>query len=214
LSAAALVCTRFVRNRQHTEKVIDRLRVRLHRGTDRRILRSIRIVSFIDYIQKGIRVINRALSGSTHPVTKIPFKDGFPDFSSVATHTVQLENLAGNRAIDEAAANAAAELESTPTGYTWHHIEDANTMQLVPSDIHQQTAHTGGVAWLRKSGTAGGAGVLFVGTDANAAPLNCEREGFWQSTKDVIIDIVTDPLTYLSPPVSGFLAVMRPSPAY
>ena len=32
----------------------------------------------------------------------------------------------------------------TPDGYTWHHNEELGKMQLVDSDIHSQTRHTGG----------------------------------------------------------------------
>lgn len=32
----------------------------------------------------------------------------------------------------------------TPEGYTWHHNEEKGKMQLVDSDIHSQTRHTGG----------------------------------------------------------------------
>ena len=33
-------------------------------------------------------------------------------------------------------------------GYTWHHSEEEGTMQLVDSDIHRKTGHTGGqVIW-------------------------------------------------------------------
>lgn len=32
----------------------------------------------------------------------------------------------------------------TPEGYTWHHNEEKGEMQLVDSDIHSQTRHTGG----------------------------------------------------------------------
>ena len=32
----------------------------------------------------------------------------------------------------------------TPTGYTWHHYEQPGQLQLVSSDVHDQTAHTGG----------------------------------------------------------------------
>jgi hypothetical protein len=34
----------------------------------------------------------------------------------------------------------------TPKGFTWHHNEDAGKMQLVDSETHQQTGHTGGRA--------------------------------------------------------------------
>ena len=32
----------------------------------------------------------------------------------------------------------------TPDGYTWHHNEEKGKMQLVDTDIHSQTRHTGG----------------------------------------------------------------------
>lgn len=36
----------------------------------------------------------------------------------------------------------------TPDGYTWHHNEELGKMQLVDSDIHNKTGHTGGkVIW-------------------------------------------------------------------
>ena len=87
---------------------------------------------------------NSDLAGQNHPVTGIPFNsNGFPDFSGVATKTVQID-YTGTRLGDFDAANAAAGLDSTPEGFTWHHVEDGTTMQLVPSDIHMATGHTGG----------------------------------------------------------------------
>ncbi|RYF56710.1 MAG: HNH endonuclease [Comamonadaceae bacterium] len=35
------------------------------------------------------------------------------------------------------------------SGYTWHHVEDGHTLQLVPSDIHAAVRHTGGIAVLK-----------------------------------------------------------------
>ena len=32
----------------------------------------------------------------------------------------------------------------TPDGYTWHHDAEVGKMQLVESDIHMKTGHTGG----------------------------------------------------------------------
>lgn len=42
--------------------------------------------------------------------------------------------------------NQLADIEDgyTPEGYTWHHNEEKGKMQLVDSDIHSQTRHTGG----------------------------------------------------------------------
>lgn len=87
---------------------------------------------------------NGHLAGSVHPVTGIPFdKNGFPDFSSVSKADVQISQT-GSRAGDFAAANKSAGFKSTPDGFTWHHHQDKKTMQLVPTDIHSKTGHTGG----------------------------------------------------------------------
>lgn len=32
----------------------------------------------------------------------------------------------------------------TPEGYTWHHHEEPGIIQLVDTEIHAQTGHTGG----------------------------------------------------------------------
>lgn len=94
----------------------------------------------------GGKVIrNSSLAGDVHPVTGIPFKTtGFPDFSGVAIKEVKITQT-GVRHVDFDAANRAAGLDSTPPGYVWHHVEDGTTMQLVSSDIHRLTGHTGGV---------------------------------------------------------------------
>lgn len=34
----------------------------------------------------------------------------------------------------------------TPRGFTWHHDVEIGKMQLVPTDVHNKTAHTGGKA--------------------------------------------------------------------
>jgi filamentous hemagglutinin len=60
--------------------------------------------------------------------------------------------LTGNYAIDAAKANSVLGLKSTPTGYVWHHVEDAMTMQLVPQDLHWAVRHTGGAAVINAGG--------------------------------------------------------------
>jgi hypothetical protein len=146
------------------------------------------MISWEAYAAKGIRIINAALTGKVHPVTGIPFRNGFPDFSSVATKTVQLERITGNTSIDRAAANAAAGLKETPTDFVWHHVETGGngiasmTMQLVPKDVHAATAHTGSAAYARAIG-------------------------------GLLADVLTDPTTYLSLGMGAFFNVMGPSPA-
>jgi len=69
------------------------------------------------------------------------------DFSTLPNgkKTVKIE-LTGSRRADEVLANKAAGLERTPKGHTCHHVEDEGTMMLVPTDLHQEVAHTGGRA--------------------------------------------------------------------
>lgn len=88
---------------------------------------------------------NAHLAGKVHPSGVRFKKTGHADFTGVAVVSVKIKQT-GNRALDQRAANTAAKLEETPPGWTWHHVEDCITMQLVPTFIHEATGHTGGVA--------------------------------------------------------------------
>lgn len=90
------------------------------------------------------------MAGKKHPKTDVPFdEDGLPNFSdylysgSKGKAEVVIE-LSGNRKIDEKLANKAAGFKATPEGYTWHHHQEVGRMQLVKSDAHKKTGHTGG----------------------------------------------------------------------
>jgi RHS repeat-associated protein len=97
-------------------------------------------------ITVGVVIRNAHLAGRRHPVTGILFDaDGFPDFSTVAARRVRV-TFSGNYADDFAAANARAGFDRTPDGFTWHHHQDGTTMELVPTNIHQKTGHTGGMS--------------------------------------------------------------------
>jgi len=76
-------------------------------------------------------------------------KDGYPDFSPYAEAEVKIDGLKGTMPPDDNLANQAVGLDETPDGYTWHHVEDGQTMQLVPSDIHNNFPHTGGASKLK-----------------------------------------------------------------
>lgn len=75
--------------------------------------------------------------------------DGYPDFSPYSKKTIQVENMNGKYAHDSALANAKANLNQTPEGYVWHHVEDGKTMQLIPQEIHNNFPHTGDASGLR-----------------------------------------------------------------
>lgn len=104
---------------------------------------------------------NHEFAGKEYPRELLPpkyrenglrFKStGYPDFEPYAMtlpngkKTVKIE-LTGSMRKDFTAANKAAGLERTPKGHTWHHVEDEGTMMLVPRDLHDEIAHTGGRA--------------------------------------------------------------------
>ena len=72
-------------------------------------------------------------------------RDGYPVFTPYAKERVVIEGMEGNRTDDFDKANAAIDERSTPRGYTWHHVEDGRTMELVPKKLHETVRHTGGV---------------------------------------------------------------------
>jgi hypothetical protein len=91
---------------------------------------------------------NAHLAGKRHPVTGVPFDaDGYPDFRAADVVRAEVKiTFTGSRARDFAAANKAAGLGETPKGMTWHHHQDGATLQLVPTETHARTGHTGGFA--------------------------------------------------------------------
>ena len=108
----------------------------------------------------GIRIINKKYAGKTYEfsgdlATKYPngvkfSNEGFPDFEPYSIKKVTVDNLEGDAYNDFIKANEAAGYSSTPTGFTWHHVEDGRTMLLVPSDLHGAVRHTGGASLIRK----------------------------------------------------------------
>jgi hypothetical protein len=108
----------------------------------------------------GVRIINKKYAGKTFELSgdlaeKYPngvkfTKEGFPDFKPYSIKTVTVDNLEGDAYYDFIKANEEAGFDSTPDGYTWHHVEDGRTMELVPSDLHGAVRHTGGASLIRK----------------------------------------------------------------
>ncbi|WP_175812845.1 PAAR-like domain-containing protein [Burkholderia contaminans] len=79
-------------------------------------------------------------------------KEGFPDFSPHATESVKIDDMQFNHTSDFRKANEKIGLTGSdpPDGFTWHHVEDGKTMQLVPQSIHNVAEggfpHAGGVS--------------------------------------------------------------------
>ncbi|MDC3984802.1 HNH endonuclease [Polyangium jinanense] len=94
------------------------------------------------------KIRNQHLAGKNHPKTGVPFDaEGYPDFKAagVVKREVKITQT-GDRPHDYRLANEAAGEKVTPKDHTWHHHQDGKTMQLVPTQIHADTGHTGGVA--------------------------------------------------------------------
>lgn len=91
----------------------------------------------------------------------IPFQDGEADFSEVSKGQVEIDDFTDDRAanFDQADEKLAEQRGCTPeevarwreeNKYTWHECKDCKTMQKVPTEIHGNVSHSGGVAEYRK----------------------------------------------------------------
>jgi hypothetical protein len=103
--------------------------------------------------------INSRYAGQKYPLPDdlaaqypkgVTFREtGFPEFTRYKEADAVIDGLSGDIRIDERLANNAAGLPSKPEGWTWHHVEDGRTMELIPSDLHNAVRHTGGAATIR-----------------------------------------------------------------
>lgn len=87
----------------------------------------------------------------------IPFKDGAPDFSEVVKGQVEIKDFTDDRDanFDQADEKLAEQKGCTPeevvkwreeNKYTWHECKDCKTMQKVPTEVHGNISHSGGVS--------------------------------------------------------------------
>jgi hypothetical protein len=87
----------------------------------------------------------------------IPFKDGEPDFSEVSKGEVEIDDFSDDRDsnFDQADEKLAEQRECTPeevakwrgeNKYTWHECKDCKTMQKVPTEVHGNISHSGGIS--------------------------------------------------------------------
>lgn len=99
------------------------------------------------------------------PVT---YREGYPDFSPWSRAEVKLSNMRGERGDFRAADELYAQQRgwTKPNGeadigrarrfredenLTWHHVEDGETMQLVPGGLNNKLPHTGGASLSRRT---------------------------------------------------------------
>lgn len=94
-------------------------------------------------------------------IDHIPFKDGEPDFSEISKGNVEIEPFSDSRTdnFDKADIELAKQRGCTPeevakwrkeNGYTWHECKDMKTMQKVPSEVHNNVPHSGGISESKK----------------------------------------------------------------
>lgn len=87
----------------------------------------------------------------------IVFNDGEPNFSEISKGTVEITNFSGHRDANfYHASEALAEKRGCSVGevqqwmdendYTWHERSDCRTMDKVPSEIHANIPHAGGIS--------------------------------------------------------------------
>lgn len=99
---------------------------------------------------------------SEYKIKGISFKDGSPDFNEISKATVKIEGFTINRVNNFAKADMALSEKRNCTpdevrqwrkdnNYTWHECTDMETMQLVPSIIHGNIPHVGGISILKNN---------------------------------------------------------------
>ncbi len=100
-----------------------------------------------------------------HGIDGINFNDGEPDFSEISKGTVEVSPFSDNREknFSRADIELAKQWGCTPeevyqyrkeNKLTWHECSDMKTMQLVPSVVHNNVPHSGGISEVKKGAAA------------------------------------------------------------
>lgn len=86
-------------------------------------------------------------------------REGFPNFRPYAIAHVKVTGLTGVYSIDAKLANeelarklGLPAVPKTPDGFVWHHVEDGESLLLLPQDLHNAVKHTGGAAVITGGG--------------------------------------------------------------
>ena len=91
----------------------------------------------------------------------IVFKDGEPQFGEISKGDVKIEPFSTDRSdnFDKADIEMAKQHDCSPEDvakwrkenkYTWHECRDMETMQKVPSVVHNNVTHSGGISEAKK----------------------------------------------------------------
>lgn len=92
-----------------------------------------------------------------HGVESVPFRNGEVDFSDISKGKVEIDDFSADRSsnFDQADEKLAEQRGCTPedvakwrseNGYTWHECRDCKTMLAVPTEIHGNIPHSGGIS--------------------------------------------------------------------
>lgn len=98
-----------------------------------------------------------------YKIDGIVFKDGEADFSVVSKGTVEIDDFSSNRSGKGGNFDQANEKLAEQTGYTkeeikawmkenkytWHERSDCKTMDKVPTEVHGNIRHSGGIAEIK-----------------------------------------------------------------
>jgi hypothetical protein len=96
-----------------------------------------------------------------HGIDGISYKDGEPNFREISKGSVEIDSFSDSRTdnFDKADIKLAEQRNCTPeeiakwrkeNGHTWHECKDMKTMQLVPSEVHNNVSHGGGISEAKK----------------------------------------------------------------
>lgn len=91
----------------------------------------------------------------------IAYKEGNPDFNAIDRGTVEIDGFTDSREDNFAKADIemARQRGCSPedvrkwrkeNGYTWHECKDMRTIQKIPSIIHNNVSHSGGISEAKK----------------------------------------------------------------
>jgi hypothetical protein len=105
----------------------------------------------LDIVNGRFPINSKRWAGQTHP-SGVKFNEkGYPDFSPFAKKSVKVEGLNGDYKHDEKLALKKLKMDETDKGYVWHHVEDSETMIMIPKSIHDAVRHTGGAAKIKEA---------------------------------------------------------------
>ncbi len=112
-----------------------------------------------DYVPKKCNPDNQTWGQimEKHNIDGIEYKDGEPDLRCISKGDVEISGFSTNRddnfekADIELAKQKGCEPEDIEDfrekeKYTWHECRDQKTMQLVPSEVHSNITHRGGIS--------------------------------------------------------------------